>query len=165
MWIVSSYAGTDGYTNPKNVPIFDMRGAGSLSFASGGASLNSPNVWTAIQTFSRTAETGTPLTTGVFGLSGWGSGANVLSASGYDAAHTFTITGGSSPSAAPTITMNYVNGNWSKNPIVQAQWSGGTGQSGDVGIVSTIGGYTLTFYQLPVLGATYQFTVTVVGLS
>lgn len=36
VWIQASYGGTDTYTNPKNVPIFDMRGGGSLSFAGGG---------------------------------------------------------------------------------------------------------------------------------
>lgn len=32
VWIPASYAGTDTYTNPNNVPIFDLRGAGSTSF-------------------------------------------------------------------------------------------------------------------------------------
>lgn len=36
VWINASYAGTDSYTNPSNVPIFDMRGGGSISFGSGG---------------------------------------------------------------------------------------------------------------------------------
>lgn len=34
VWIPASYAGTDTYSNPNNVPIFDMRGAGSISFGS-----------------------------------------------------------------------------------------------------------------------------------
>ena len=36
VWINASYAGTDSYNNPKNVPIFDMRGIGSTSFGGGG---------------------------------------------------------------------------------------------------------------------------------
>lgn len=36
VWIPASYIGTDSYTNSNNVPIFDMRGTGSVSFASSG---------------------------------------------------------------------------------------------------------------------------------
>jgi hypothetical protein len=36
VWIPAFYSGTDTYTNPSNVPIFDMRGAGSISFGSSG---------------------------------------------------------------------------------------------------------------------------------
>lgn len=36
VWINASYGGTDSYTNPSNVPIFDMRGGGSISFGAGG---------------------------------------------------------------------------------------------------------------------------------
>lgn len=32
VFIPASYSGQDSYTNPNNVPIFDMRGAGSISF-------------------------------------------------------------------------------------------------------------------------------------
>lgn len=35
VWIRASYGGTDTYTNPSNVPIFDMRGGGSISFGGG----------------------------------------------------------------------------------------------------------------------------------
>lgn len=34
VWIPASYAGTDSYTNPFDVPIFDMRNGGSISFGS-----------------------------------------------------------------------------------------------------------------------------------
>lgn len=34
VYIPATYAGTDSYSNPNNVPIFDMRGAGSISFGS-----------------------------------------------------------------------------------------------------------------------------------
>src|SRR5579862_412504 len=33
VFIPASYAGTDQFVNSNNVPIFDMRGAGSISFA------------------------------------------------------------------------------------------------------------------------------------
>jgi len=35
VWIPASYAGDDTYVNPNNVPVFDMRGPGSISFANG----------------------------------------------------------------------------------------------------------------------------------
>jgi hypothetical protein len=34
VWIPANYAGTDTYTNPNNVPVFDMRSGGSTSFTS-----------------------------------------------------------------------------------------------------------------------------------
>jgi hypothetical protein len=36
VWITASYTGHDTYTNPNSVPVFDMRGTGSTSFAGGG---------------------------------------------------------------------------------------------------------------------------------
>lgn len=32
VWIPANYPGNDTYTNPSNVPVFDMRGSGSVSF-------------------------------------------------------------------------------------------------------------------------------------
>jgi hypothetical protein len=32
VYIPASYSGSDSYSNPSNVPVFDMRGIGSLSF-------------------------------------------------------------------------------------------------------------------------------------
>jgi len=37
VWIPASYPGNDTYTNPSNVPVFDMRGTGSTSFVGGSA--------------------------------------------------------------------------------------------------------------------------------
>lgn len=39
VWIPASYSGSDLYTNPDNVPIFDLRNGGSLSFGSSSAVL------------------------------------------------------------------------------------------------------------------------------
>src|SRR5260370_14110875 len=35
VWIRADYAGSDTYTNPNSVPVFDMRGAGTQSFGGG----------------------------------------------------------------------------------------------------------------------------------
>lgn len=35
VWINASYGGLDSYVNPLNVPIFDLRGGGSISFGGG----------------------------------------------------------------------------------------------------------------------------------
>lgn len=165
VWINPYYAGSDSYINPSSVPIFDMRGAGSLSFASGGASLNSPNTWTAIQTFVRTAEGGTALSTSNFSLVGWGTGAAMSALAGFDGAHIFTVTAGSAPSASPTITLTYVNGSWTIAPIVTAQMTGGTGQIADITIASTATTYTLTFNGQVTNTQTYVFSVLVKGLA
>ena len=165
VWISAGYKGTDGFTNVNNVPIFDLRGSGSLSFASGGASLGSPNTWTALQTFTRTAETGTALGTGNFTILGWGSGAAISSVAGYDGLHTLTITAGTSPSASPTIQLTFADGAWSKSPIVVPVWAGGTGQASDLAIVSTTTIYTITYNGLPVNTKTYVFNVMVRGLT
>lgn len=34
VWIPAWYKGTDSYTNPHNVPVFDLRGSGSFSASS-----------------------------------------------------------------------------------------------------------------------------------
>jgi hypothetical protein len=33
VWIPAAYSGTDTFSNPSNVPIFDLRGGGSISFS------------------------------------------------------------------------------------------------------------------------------------
>src|SRR6267142_197272 len=40
VWIPADYAGTDTYTNPNNVPVFDMRGSGTKTF---GVTPNTPS--------------------------------------------------------------------------------------------------------------------------
>lgn len=52
VWIPASYTGTDTYTNPSSVPVFDMRGSGSADFA-GGVSSSDDISWTGINTFSQ----------------------------------------------------------------------------------------------------------------
>jgi hypothetical protein len=42
VWIPSSYTGADTYVNPTNLPVFDLRGAGTISFPSSVTSLVSP---------------------------------------------------------------------------------------------------------------------------
>lgn len=42
VWIPATYSGTDTYTNPSNIPVFDMRGSGSISFGGGGGTPSTP---------------------------------------------------------------------------------------------------------------------------
>lgn len=154
VYIPPTYLGTDGYSNPSSVPIFDMRGAGSISFGGGSG------------TASRLILTGATALTGIyFTLSaGWGSGASVSTIHGSDGAHYFTVTAGSSGfSIAPTITMSFADGAWTFAPIIDIDMMGGTGSFADVGVSSTTTSYTATFYDTPAPGATYIFRAILVG--
>lgn len=163
VWILPNYPGTDSYLNPSNVPIFDMRNAGSVSF--GSSPLGVPNTWTQIQTFKRTAETGTALLSGNFVLTGWGTGGTITAISGYDGCHVFTITAGTTPSSSPTIQLTYSDGTWTKAPIVHALVIGGTGSASDLAVASTATTYVLTYDGLPVATKTYIVNVMVRGLA
>jgi len=52
VWIPSTYAGDDTYSNPQGVPIFDMRFPGSISFANGALLPNIPLAFSATPSFN-----------------------------------------------------------------------------------------------------------------
>lgn len=153
VWVPSNYQGTDSYSNPNSVPIFDMRFPGSLSFGGGGGGTSNRLVLSGA----------TALVAGSFSIAGWGSGAAVSAVHGSDGAHYFTITAGSSPSTGPTIGLTFVNGAWSFAPIVDIEQMGGTGSFADVSVISTTTSYTATFLDTPLSGNTYIFRAILVG--
>lgn len=154
VWIRSTYSGTDSYSNPAGVPIFDLRFPGSTSLASPASSVST----------SRYIITGaTALVSGNLIISGWGAGASVTNVRGSDAAHTFQVTAGTSPSTAPTITLSFVNGPWSTIPIIIPQMVGGTGTVSDFSLSATTSGYVLTYDGIPVNGLTYIVNVIMFG--
>jgi hypothetical protein len=154
VWIRASYSGTDTYTNPAGVPIFDLRFPGSIS-------LTAPS--TSVSTARYLITGATALTSGSFAISGWGTGATVTGVRGSDAAHTFIITAGTAPGSSPTIALTFADGPWATIPIIIAQMVGGTGTVSDFALSPTAAGYTLTYDGIPVNGLTYTINVIMFG--
>lgn len=190
VWIAADYFGSDGYVNPSQVPIFDMRFPGSISFGSGGSTPggsdtqvqfnntgsfggNSRLVWDNVNyvltvngllDVKREVAIGSALNSGNFVLSSaWGTGRSVGSIVGFDSAHQFTVTAGTGATQRPTIVFTFADGAWANAPLVIAQMTGGTGEVSDFSISQTTTTYTLTYNGTPVNALTYTVTVFVKG--
>ncbi|HLZ90222.1 MAG TPA: hypothetical protein VKQ28_00805, partial [Candidatus Acidoferrum sp.] len=111
---------------------------------------------------------GTPLVSGDFSTpsaGGWGTGATISSIAGSDSGFQFTITAGTSPSIAPTITLTFHDGPWTAINSVSANWIAGTGNVADVQQSNNLSSITLTYLDLPVATKTYTFSVLLSGRS
>lgn len=150
VWIKADYAGSDTYTNPSGVPVFDLRGTGTISLTATSAQARP------------TITGGTVLTSGNFTLTGWGSGATITAIHGSDAAHYFTITAGSSPSQSPTVKLTYADGAWGFAPVIDALCTTGSGAASDIGVSTLVASYTLTYLGDVLNGSTYVFRVTAI---
>ena len=107
---------------------------------------------------------GTPLISGNFSLSNWGTGAS-LSVTGKDSAHQITITAGTSPTQGAQVTLTFADGAWNTTPLIFPTQSGGTGMILPITSTSNTTSYTLTLNGLPISGKTYIVNVLVAGLS
>jgi hypothetical protein len=117
---------------------------------------------------SRLQIAGTPLVSGDFSVpsaGGWGTGATITNIVGSDSGFQFTITAGTSPSIAPTITLTFHDGPWTAINSVSANWIGGTGNAADVQQSNNLSSITLTYLDLPVATKTYTFSVLLSGRS
>lgn len=101
---------------------------------------------------------GTPLTTGNFSFSGWGSGASLAVNSGTQTGYSITITAGSAPTLQPTVTLTF-NVSYTNAPITLAQVNGGTGAVTDVTATNSTTQSVLRYDGLPQNGKTYQIQV------
>lgn len=106
---------------------------------------------------------GTALVFGNFTLSGWGVGGGVSGVKGTDTWCQLTVTAGSVPSSAPTVTLTYHDGSWGIAPIVTALQTGGTGSRTDLSCASTATQAVITYLGLPVNAKTYTFVIQSVG--
>jgi len=106
---------------------------------------------------------GTPLSSGDFSLSGWGTGASISSILGSDSAFQITITAGTTPSVDPTFILTYHDGAWPQPPMADVEMSGGTGIVTDISNSSTATQLTAVYLGLPVSGKTYIIDVVVIG--
>lgn len=108
---------------------------------------------------------GTPLTTGRFTLTGWGTAA-AISVNGKDSAHQITLTAGAAPSQGATVQLLFADGAWNSAPLVFVDHvSTSTGMVIPVTSSTTTTTYLLTFNGLPIAGKTYILNILVVGLS
>lgn len=105
---------------------------------------------------------GTPLTTGNFSFSGWGSGASLVVNSGTQTGYSITINAGSNPLVQPTITLTF-NSGYTNAPITLARMVGGSGMVSDISASNTISQSVLTYGGTPQSGKTYVFNVFVLG--
>lgn len=152
VWINASYNGTDTYTNPAGVPIFDLRGTGSISLTAASTGLVPRPIISGA----------TALSSGNFSINGWGSGATITNIHGSDAAHYFTITAGTAPSINPTVQLTYADGAWAFAPVTDIAMIGGTGSYTDIAVSGTTLAYSLTYSGLPISGSTYIFRASLV---
>lgn len=113
VWIISSYSGTDSYSNPLGVPIFDMRYPGSISFSSGGGNAALKPV--AADGIQYVAPEGSDANDGL----SWGS-AKLTIMAGFDALPTYGgtvyITSGQSGGNGPAATSIAGQGIWLMGP-------------------------------------------------
>jgi len=105
---------------------------------------------------------GTPLSTGNFSFSGWGTGASLVVNSGTQTGFSITLTAGSNPGPQPTITLTFNTG-YASPPISIARVIGGTGMFADVLASNTTSQSVLTYGGIPQSGKTYLFNVFVLG--
>lgn len=110
---------------------------------------------------------GTPLSSGDFSFSGWGSGATLSGITGDDSGFTITMTAGTSPTINPTVTLTYHDGPWVRLDSITSDMIEGTGQFADVqnNCCSNFSTLQLTYLGLPVSSSTYTLNVIVKGRS
>lgn len=118
----------------------------------------------ASQVPSRLQVFGSPLVTGDFVLSGWGTGATITAIRGCDSANEFLITCGTGPSVGPTVQLTFHDGPYANQPITLAEIVGGTGQSSTNAVTGTVSSWTLTYQGFPVAGQTYLYKTISVGI-
>jgi len=123
-----------------------------------------PPVLFSIPNSARFYASGTSLVAGDFLLTGWGTGATITAIHGSDMAHRFTITAGTTPSISPTVRLTFHDGPWLFAPVIQAQWTDGTGVVSDLRTTRTASIYTLTYEGLPVSTQTYIIDVICIGV-
>ena len=101
--------------------------------------------------------------------SGWGSGAAVASVVGTDCGAFVSITAGASPTANPTLTFNFADGNWTNEsgnitPIVVAmRQDANAPASATWTLVAGPDHVTFTFNGTPVSATTYALEFAVLG--
>src|SRR5229473_477106 len=101
---------------------------------------------------------GTPLVSGNFSFSGWGTGASLQVNSGTQTGFSITIIAGSSPILQPTVTLTFLVG-YSNPPMTIARVTGGNGAFSDLTVANTLSRSVLTYEGLPVSGKTYTLSV------
>jgi hypothetical protein len=101
---------------------------------------------------------GTPLSTGNFSFSGWGTGASLVVNSGTQTGFSITLTAGSNPSGQPTVTLVF-NPGYSNPPISIAKQIGGTGMVTDILAINTTTQSVLTYAGVPQAANTYTLNV------
>ena len=109
---------------------------------------------------------GTPLVAGDFSFNGWGTGATISGIQGTDSAFLFTVTAGTAPSIAPTVTLTFHDGPWTS---IQSQdctmLSTSTGNFADFLPANNLSSLTLTYFDLPVATKTYSVSCVLSGRS
>jgi hypothetical protein len=108
--------------------------------------------------------TGTPLVSGNFALSGWGTGATITGIHGTQMGCTFTITAGTMPSISPTVTLTFPTA-YPNSPLSLAQITGGSGAVTDISIATSTTQAVFTYNGLPTATQTYTFSVFELGLG
>lgn len=105
---------------------------------------------------------GAAVTAGNFALSGWGAGATITAVTGVQQRCSITVTCGTGPSVAPTVTFTYP-GAYPLSSLSMAQMIGGTGVITDIGVTSTTTQAVYTLEDLPQATRTYILVLDTVG--
>lgn len=105
---------------------------------------------------------GTPLSTGNFSFSGWGTGGSLAVNSGTQTGFSITLTAGSNPTSQPTITLTFNTG-YTNPPIAIASVIGRNGMFADILASNTTSQSVLTYGGVPQSGKTYILNVFILG--
>lgn len=120
-----------------------------------------PSDWNAeLEVAPKFGGPGREIIAGDFVLSGWGSAAAVSSPVGYDDAHEYILTAGSTGMVfRPTIVFTNVDGTKPRAPVTFAFIIDGTGAAILMTVAKATTGYTLTYNGTPNAGDTYKIVV------
>jgi hypothetical protein len=100
------------------------------------------------------------------GAGGWGIGAAVSAAAGYDQAFSFTVTAAGTPGASPTIVVTFKDGTWTSAPqfiVKRNDVTAPVSAGPDLFWVATATTLTITFVGTPVAASTYKFVCMAMG--
>ncbi len=99
---------------------------------------------------------------GNFALAGWGTGATITNITGVQQRCSITVTCGTGPTVAPTVTFTYP-GAYPTSSLSMAQMIGGTGVITDIGVATTTTQAVYTLEDLPQATRTYILVLDTTG--
>lgn len=169
VWIPASYAGTDTYTNPNNVPVFDMRGTGTLTV---GSEIIAPGPVTLVSAATAARTATLPDNSGIIAELNFAQNFSALqefsAGISADGTHTLTLPSATDTLVAKTTTDTLSHKTFSDTiPALRVKVNQGTVYSGADAAIVLSGGWGSTGAVSAAAGydEAFSFTVTPGGTS